>query len=301
MMKWTMNKTLYLFSFLIFLSPLLRAQNVDQDLIQIIEVEKSIQLQKEKVPTYSELEIGVGYGYGSIADYPASDEYSRKSLLLPLVIYRGDVLKSDQEDGTRAELFKSRELEVNLSFGARFNNDSDGNKARAGMPDLNYIFETGPSLNYKLWKAAKVGSLTLQIPVRLTFETDFKASEFLGWVFEPELRLQKLNFVVPNLSAITSVSVEFFNERVANYYYQVENRYVTSERAAYDAKAGLSTLSIGQNFLYEYNRFNLIFGVTHSYYGKSENRSSPLFKSDSNTAVFAAVAWFFYQRTTERQ
>lgn len=279
----------------------MRAQGVDQDLINIIEVEKNIQLKKEKEPTYSELEIGVGYGYGSIADYPASDEYSRKSLLLPLIIYRGDVLKSDQEEGTRAELFKSRELEINLSFGARFNNDSDGNKVRLGMPDLNYIFETGPSLSYKLWKAPKVGSLTLQIPLRFTFETDFKATKFLGLVFEPELRFQKLNFLVPNLSAITSLSVEFFNERVANYYYQVENVYVTADRPAYDAKSGLSTISVGQNFLYEYNRFNFIFGATYSYYGRSENMESPLFKSDANTSVFAAIAWFFYQRTTERQ
>lgn len=279
----------------------MRAQNVDHDLINIIEVEKNVQLKQEKEPTYSELELGVGYGYGSIADYPASDEYSRKSLLLPLIIYRGDVLKSDQEEGTRAELFKSRELEINLSFGVRFNNDSDGNRARLGMPDLNYIFETGPSLHYKLWRQPKVGSLTLQIPLRLTFETDFKATEFLGLVFEPELRFQKLNFLVPNLSATTSLSVEFFNERVANYYYQVENIYATSERAAYDAKPGLSTFSIGQNFLYEYNRLNFIFGATYSYYGQSENKKSPLFKSDANTSVFAAVAWFFYQRTTERQ
>lgn len=302
MMKWTMNsRCLLIFFCLSILGPQLRAQNVDQDLINIIEVEKNIQLKKEKQPTVSELEIGVGYGYGSIADYPASDEYSRKSLLLPLIIYRGDVLKSDQEEGTRAELFKSRELEINLSFGARFSNESDGNKARLGMPDLNYIFETGPSLNYKLWKAPKVGSLTLQIPLRFTFETDFKATTFQGFVFEPELRFQKLNFLVPNLSAITSVSVELFSERVANYYYQVENQYITADRSAYDAKAGLSTLSVGQNFLYEYNRFNFILGVTHSYYGKSENKNSPLFKSDANTSVFAAIAWFFYQRTTERQ
>lgn len=301
-MKWMMNSRYFKILFLVLmLSPQLRAQSVDQNLINIIEVEKNIQLKKEKDPTYSELEIGVGYGYGSIADYPASDEYSRKSLLLPLVIYRGDVLKSDQEEGTRAELFKSRELEINLSFGARFSNDSDNNKARAGMPDLNYILETGPSLNYKLWKAPKVGSLTLQIPLRLTFETDFKATEFLGLVFEPELRFQKLNFLVPNLSAITSLSVEFFNQRVANYYYQVENRYATADRPAYEAKPGLSTLSVGQNFLYEYNRFNLIFGATYSYYGRSENLESPLFKSDANTSVFAAIAWFFYQRTTERQ
>lgn len=283
----------------IFLSPPSRAQNIDQDLINIIEIEKNIQLQKEKKPTVSELEIGVGYGFGSIADYPAADEYSRKTVLLPLVVYRGDILKSDQEEGTRAELFKSQEVEINLSFGARFNSDSENNKARVGMPNLNYILETGPSLNYKLWRLPKVASLTLQIPLRLTFETDFRKTDFVGFVFEPELRFQKLNFLVPNLTASTSIAVEFFSERVANYYYQVENVYATADRAAYNAEAGLASMSIGQSFLYEYNRFNFIFGANHSYFGKSENTASPLYKSDTNTSIFVALAWFFYQRTSE--
>jgi outer membrane scaffolding protein for murein synthesis (MipA/OmpV family) len=303
-MKWTksnlISRFLILLSLISFLSPQLRAQRIDQYLMNIIEIEKNIQFEKDKKPTFSELELGLGYGYGIVADYPASDEYSSKSLVLPLIIYRGDVLKSDQEDGTRAELFKSRELEVHLSFGARFNSDSDGNNARSGMPNLNYLLETGPSLHYKLWRAPKVGSLTLQIPLRLTFETDFKATNFLGFVFEPELKFQKMNFLIDNLTSTSSVSVELFSERVANYYYQVEKIYANPEREVYDAESGLSTFSVGQSFLYEYNRFNYILGVSHSYYGKSENKKSPLFRSDSNTSVFAAITWFFYQRTTEK-
>ncbi|AZZ37178.1 hypothetical protein CIK05_10390 [Bdellovibrio sp. qaytius] len=301
MMKWTMNSTKKFFILtILLLSPQLRAQSIDPDLINMIEVEKNIQLQKEKKPTVSELELGVGYAYGSVADYPASNEYSNKFLTIPLIIYRGDVLKSDQDEGTRAELFKSTELEINLSFGARFNSDSDNNKTRAGMPNLNYMLETGPSLNYKLWRNPKVSLLTLQIPLRLTFETDFRKTDFLGFVFEPELRFQKLNFLVPNLTATTSVAVELFSERVANYYYQVENIYATNERQAYDARGGLSSVSIGQSFLYEYKAYNFIFGASHSYYGDSANRASPLYKSDTNTSIFAAVAWFFYQKTNDK-
>lgn len=279
---------------------ILQAQaQVTDDGMQIIDIEKNIQLKKEKEPTLSILELGIGYGFGSIADYPASDEYSNKSLLLPLVIYRGDVLKSDQEDGTRAELFKSTDIEINLSFGARFNNDSSGNKARLGMPNLNYLFETGPAIHYKLWKMPKVGSLTLQIPLRLTFETDFKKTEFLGFVFEPELKLQRLNFLVPNLTATTSFSVEFFNERVANYYYQVEREYVTTDRQAYDGVEGLSAVSVGQSFLYEYGKYNLILGVGYNDYSHAANKESPLYKSNHNTSVFAAIAWFFYEKTKD--
>ena len=297
MMKWTMNRKLRFLILILLMSPQLRAQNIDPGLINIIEVEKNIQLQKEKKPTISEIELGVGYGFGSIADYPASDEYTNKFLTIPLFIYRGDVLKSDQEDGTRAELFKSTEIEVNLSFGARFNNDSQNNKAREGMPNLNYLFETGPSLNYKLYRNPRISSVRLQIPVRLTFETDFKKSDFLGFVFEPELRYQRLNFLVQNLTASTSVAVELFSERVANYYYQVENVYATADREAYNAKAGLAAVSIGQSFLYEYKAYNFILGAGYSYYGDSANRASPLYKSDTNTSIFAAVAWFFYQKT----
>ena len=282
------------------LSPSARAQSIEPSLINVIEIEKNIQLQKEKKPTFSELELGIGYGFGSVPDYPAADEYSRKTLFLPLIIYRGDVLKSDQEDGTRAELFKSTEIEINLSFGARFNSDSQNNKTRVGMPNLNYILESGPSLSYKLWKNPKVSSLTLQIPLRLTFETDFKKTDFVGFVFEPELKFQKLNFLVPNLTASTSVAVELFSERVANYYYQVENIYATAERPAYDARAGLASFSVGQSFLYEYNAYNFIFGASHSYFGNSANTKSPLYKSDTNTSVFAAIAWFFYKSTDEK-
>lgn len=132
-----MNRKLRFLILILLMSPQLRAQNIDPGLINIIEVEKNIQLQKEKKLTVSEIELDVGYGFGSIADYPASDEYTNKFLTIPLFIYRGDVLKSDQEDGTRAELFKSTEIEVNLSFGARFNNDSQNNKAREDMPNLN--------------------------------------------------------------------------------------------------------------------------------------------------------------------
>lgn len=122
----------------------------------------------------------------------------------------------------------------------------------------------------------------------------------MGFFFEPELRYQRLNFLVQNLTASTSVAVEMFSERVANYYYQVENIYATADRGAYNAKAGLASVSIGQSFLYDYKAYNFILGAGYSYYGDSVNRASPLYKSDTNASIFAAVAWFFYQKTNVR-
>lgn len=263
-------------------------------LILFIFASSLLQAQ-EQISKKSELDLGVGYGTGSVPHYPASSQNQNESLFLPIIIYRGDILKSDREDGTRIQLFKSVELDINLSFGATFNNDSSENEARKYMPNLNYTLETGPALNFKLWSVPDYGFLRLQIPLRLTFETDFKKINFLGLVFEPELRFQRLNFLIPNLRSSTSVASEFFSERVANYFYEVEPQYVTADRPAYTGRDGLSALKLSQNFIYEYEKFSFILGTAYSNFSYSGNKNSPLFKSVHNQSYFLAVAWLFYK------
>ena len=249
------------------------------------------------LPKKSELDLGVGYGTGSVPHYPASNQNQNESLFLPVIMYRGDVLKSDREEGTRVELFKSLELDINLSFGATFSSDSSENEARRNMPNLNYTLETGPAIYFKFWSVPDYGSLRLQIPIRLTFETNFKTTNFLGFVFEPELRFQRLNFLIPNLRSSTSVASEFFSERVANYFYEVEPQYVTADRPAYTGHDGLSAFKLSQNFIYEYEKFSFILGTAYSNFSYSVNKNSPLFKSVHNQSYFLAVAWLFYKST----
>ena len=265
-------------------------------LILIFFIFATLLLQaQEQIPKKSELDLGVGYGTGSVPHYPASNQNQNESLLLPIIIYKGDVLKSDREDGTRIELFKSLELDINLSFGATFSSDSSENEARKYMPNLNYTLETGPAIYFKFWSIPDYGSLRLQIPVRLTFETNFKTTSFLGFVFEPELRFQRLNFLISNLRSSTSVASEFFSQRVANYFYEVEPQYATAERPAYTAKEGLSAFKLSQNFVYEYDEFSFILGTAYSNFSYSANKNSPLFKSVHNQSYFVAVAWLFYK------
>ncbi len=250
---------------------------------------------EDVLPKKSELDLGVGYGTGSVPHYPASNQNQNESLFLPIIMYRGDILKSDREEGTRIELFKSLELDINLSFGATFNNDSSENEARKDMPNLNYTLETGPALNFKLWSVPDYGFLRLQIPIRLTFETNFKKISFLGLVFEPELRFQKSHFLMSNLRSSTSVASEFFSQRVANYFYEVEPQYATTERPTYTGREGLSAFKLSQSFMYQYKRFNFIVGTAYSNFSYSANKNSPLFRSVHNQSYFVAVAWLFYK------
>ena len=274
------------------------ANQIDQDNINIIEIEKEIDLKPTLKTTQkkSYLQMGLGVGYGIVPHYPASDQSSSKSLALPVVVYRGDILKSDQEEGTRAELYTSRELDVNLSFGARFSNDSKDNRARIGMPDLNYILEVGPSINYKILREKKKRLFTLQVPLRFTTETNFKMYNYLGVVFEPEVKLQFFNVGTQNLKLTSSLSLEFFSDRIAKYFYEVEPRYATIDRPSYDSRAGFSTVTFGQSASYDYRDFKVVAGVNYNDYSFSENRNSPLYKTKNNYSVFSALIWFFYEK-----
>jgi len=278
------------------------ANQIDQDNINIIEVEKEIDLSlnAKKTLKKSFLQIGLGVGYGIVPHYPASDQSSSKSLALPVIVYRGDILKSDQEEGTRAELYTSRELDINLSFGARFSNDSKDNRARVGMSDLNYILEVGPSINYKILREKKKRLFTLQVPLRFTTETNFKMYNYLGVVFEPEIKLQFFNAGVPNLNLTSSLSLEFFSDRIAKYFYEVESRYATIERPSYDSRAGFSTVTLGQSVSYDYRDYKIVAGVNYNDYSFSENRNSPLYKTKNNYSVFSALIWFFYEKQSVR-
>ena len=250
---------------------------------------------EQPVVKKSKLDLGVGYGTGSVPHYPGSSQNQNESLFLPIIMYRGDVLKSDREEGTRIELFKSLELDINLSFGATFSNDSSENEARRNMPNLNYTLETGPALFFKFWSVPDYGFLRLQIPLRLTFETNFKTTNFLGFVFEPELRFQRLNFLIPNLRSSTSLASEFFSKRVANYFYEVEPQYATADRPTYTGQEGLSAFKLSQNFMYEYEKFSFILGTAYINFSYSANKQSPLFKSVHNQSYFIAIAWLFYK------
>lgn len=279
------------------------ANQIDQDNINIIEYEKEINMNPTNTPTrqMNYLQVGLGVGYGIVPHYPASDQSSSKSLALPIIIYRGDVLKSDQEEGTRAELYTSRELDINMSFGARFSNDSKDNRTRTGLPDLNYIIEAGPSLNYKILRERKKRLFTLQIPFRFTTETNFKKYNYLGLVFEPEVKLQFFNVGVENLKLTSSLSLEFFSDRVANYFYEVESKYANADRLAYAARPGFSTITIGQSATYDFKNYKFVGGINYNDYSFSENRNSPLYKTKNNYSVFTALILFFYEKSSYKE
>jgi len=79
------------------------------------------------------------------------DQSSPYAIPFPYLVYRGTFLKADR-NGIRGTFFDSDRIELSLSLSASLPVNSDDNRARQGMPDLQPTVEFGPSLDLTLWR-----------------------------------------------------------------------------------------------------------------------------------------------------
>lgn len=94
-------------------------------------------------------EVGIGGGALNTTKYPASSERNEVVLAAPYFIYRGEVLRIGG-GGIRAVVVEDSDFELDMSFGGAFSAKNDDDSIRAGMPDLDYLFEVGPQAIYRL-------------------------------------------------------------------------------------------------------------------------------------------------------
>jgi hypothetical protein len=94
-------------------------------------------------------EAGIGAGFVSTPAYPGAETQSHRVLALPFLIYRGEVLRSDQQ-GIGARLLHSDTTEFDIGFAASLPASSKDVPVRAGMADLGTLVEFGPRVKVKL-------------------------------------------------------------------------------------------------------------------------------------------------------
>jgi hypothetical protein len=129
-------------------------------------------------------EAGAAVGGGWVNDHPGSDQRHPRGLFTPLLIYRGPVLRIDRE-GVRGRVFDSGDVGLDLAASAAF--DARDNRAREGMPKLDYLFGLGPQLVYR-GLGAPWGRATVHLKARAVVSTDFRKLHGRGVALDPELR-----------------------------------------------------------------------------------------------------------------
>ncbi len=249
-------------------------------------------------------EFGAGGVAFDVPNYPASSERNFIALASPYVVYRGDVFRVGGGNGARAVVVEEADYEFDLSFGGAFSADSEDNTAREGMPELDFLFEVGPQLIYKVkdydFENGGNGRLNARLQARAVFSTDFGSIDSRGYVFEPTLSYQQRGVLFEKTGLNLSFSMVFASEKLHDYFYQVDSEFVTDSRAEFDAESGYlgSELSVGFSFPIMENMRGFVGGSAQFHQG-SANENSPLFEEDVTYSVGLGFVWRLYESDTK--
>ncbi|MEM8983785.1 MAG: MipA/OmpV family protein [Pseudomonadota bacterium] len=240
-------------------------------------------------------ELGAGAAAAYVPAYPGASATQTRALPLPIVIYRGSFLRAGDGSLVSGKLIENDKLELDISLNGSFNADSDDVAIRSGMPDLGFLFEIGPELEWHLTPEDSDRHWKLEFPVRAAFSVDDGDLNSRSWVFNPELELEMPGFFNPNDELSVAISMAFAGESLMEYLYEVPNRFATPARPAFDAKAGYLGSQLSVSWSHRAKQRFFIVGVAATFLDGAENTTSPLVEERVNISLFAAVAWSLIQ------
>jgi outer membrane protein len=241
------------------------------------------------------LELGIIGGGGLIPDYPAAERSDPRAVVLPWLIYRGELLQSD-ERGLRGRLYRDADLELTVNFNGALAASSSGG-VREGMPDLEYLGEVGPSLRWVAWRdEARLSRVTLELPVRAAFSTDLSRIRHRGFVFAPEIAFERSSVLNREGRARIGIGPVFASGGLMDYWYRVKPEEARPGRPAYNAEGGY--LGLRLQFSYRTpltERIWLTAGGRVENFSGAANTDSPLFRSDFNVTLVGGISFTLYR------
>jgi outer membrane protein len=244
------------------------------------------QAQEQGLPLW---EIGVFAGGLSSPAYPASSERSTRVLVLPTLIYRGEVFRSDR-GGVGARLLRTEDTELDIGFAASLPASSQNIPAREGMPDLGTLIEFGPRLKGTLARPSSGHQLRYELPLRTVLEINSGVRN-QGFALEPELTYDIRNAGAGwRLSASASVVVG--DSQLNQYFYGVPANLATAQRPAYTAQAGLIATRLTLNASRDLGPDVRVYAYLRAEsYAGSANAASPLYQQSTGTTVGLGLRW----------
>jgi MipA family protein len=240
-------------------------------------------------------EFGLGAGILAFNDYRGSDTSHAYPIPLPYFVYRGRILRSD-ENGLRGRLFNQDRVELNISVNGTTPVRSDS--ARRGMPDLRPTLEVGPALDLHVWRSADEHlKLNVRVPVREAF-TIGPSPRAIGAFAAPNINLDiaqfpgsegwKLGLLAGPLFAVRSYD---------DYFYSVAPHYAAPGRPAFAARGGYAGTQTLLSLTRRYPSYWIGGYVRHDTLGGASFADSPLVKTRSYWTLGFGVAWMIAQST----
>lgn len=246
----------------------------------------------------STLEVGVGVFNVQLPHYPGANQKKTYVLPSPYIYYSNDKVNIDRNQLT-GYLWKKDKWHLDLSAGAGISVNSDDNEAREGMPDLDWVFELGPSLKYFISGNTNTTERWFsEFFIRKAIATDFSSIDDIGWRYGPSMTYQSDIFSHKERKLMLTIraNINYSDAKYLDYYYGVQPEFVSSTRHAYETKSGYAGSDISIGLTYKTPKF--WYGGFIRYYALNNSivETSPLFFKQDSLAVGFGFSWIFYKR-----
>lgn len=236
-------------------------------------------------------EFGLGVGAVAGPDYRGSDEYRSFVSPIPYIVYRGKIIRSDRE-GIRGNFLRTDKYEFTLSASAAITPDSDKSELREGMPELGSTMEFGPSFNINLTGQDFSRGWQLHIPWRAVFAIDADESGYIGSVFQPQLVYRS---TLGDWGFSYRAGISYASNDYHDYYYGVEEQYVTESRNYFDASGGYSgwnnLIALSRSFNHNGINTRLAFFMRYDNISGTDFTNSSLVKTNDVYRGGIAFIW----------
>lgn len=242
--------------------------------------------------TSSQWELGIGASLMDIPLYPGSSTSKTYLVPIPHLLYRSDYVEVD--NGIQATFLKTQSVRVDISadFGVPVN--SDESTLRQGMPDIDLVIQLGPSLEVTIDGGRFEPSHTrIELPFRAAIATDFGSADHVGWIFEPRLTYETRRPERTGFTYLLSGGLRFATDDYIDYYYAVDEQFVTIDRPAFNPDGGYSGLFV--DVIANWRTSDLIYFAFVRYQNLTgtEFEESPLVEQDDYFFIGAGLTWVF--------
>lgn len=251
-----------------------------------VNADESNRLKNERI----EWTLGLGAGVFDYNLYPGAKATNRLVLPVPYFTFRSDRFEIDR--GIKSFLYNSETIVLDISADFGLPADSDDTQARKGMPDLDFMVQLGPSLEFLLNdKDKNYFDVRFEIPVRVAYVTDFNSADNIGYLVEPRFSFNHRRSARTGLSQKATIGLKFATEDYHAYYYDVATEYSSTTRAEFKSDAGFGGGFVDYSIRYKTSNFVYWMLLRYQSLNGAVFEDSPLVLKNDYYFVGLGFAW----------
>ncbi len=238
----------------------------------------------------TEWAMGIGLGVFEYNLYPGAKETNRILFPVPYFTFKSPRFEIDR--GIKSFLYHSETIVLDISADFGLPVDSEETQARKGMPDLDFMLQVGPSLEFLITNK-NYFDIRFEVPLRVAYALDFNQAENIGYLIEPRLSFNHRRSIKTGLAHKATIGLKFATQDFHQYYYDVTEAFVTADRPEFNSDSGYGGSFVKYRISYKTGDFIYWAFLRYQSLRGAVFEDSPLVLDKDYYFVGIGFAWIF--------